>query len=507
MEFALKLPQFSHLRDVAEMPESICPCDPDALLLIKAIVDQVAEKHPDSEFLHIGCDEVFHLGECSHCQGRTRTEIFVSHVVAVANYVRERHHKVPIVWDDMLRNLMPDELSPLAQAQVEPMVWWYGEDVYRFIPTYTWDRFEEQFNTSWGASAFKGAHGPTLAVPPVKRHLDNNLNWLDVMSNEDSKFGGGVRGIVITGWQRYDHFGVLAELLPSALPSLAVDLVAVRDGYFNSSNQPDVFKGLECVGNIGGGPSEPFDYDEDPYLFDRMSWCYFPGASVFKMIKTLIATRKEVDDFLKKARRDKAWLTDYSVARNYSSPFRIEEIMEDWAMVHSGVVNLARTAREALAEVYDEYTVAEYVEQKILPMYKELAAIKAEADALKKRRTWQVRPLPVSPDLAVLGIVPGQVNVVGKRKSHYSNGVVRKSSISELSPRQQQQQHPVYVPRQQLSLQQQQQQQQQLPEVSADSWKQLTEGGGHDSVIEVTGRPKRLVQAQDNYRHPPGYRK
>ena len=48
--------------------------------------------------------------------------------------------RIPIVWDDMLRNLLPTELGNLAAAGVEPMVWWYGEDIYRFIPTYTWDR-------------------------------------------------------------------------------------------------------------------------------------------------------------------------------------------------------------------------------------------------------------------------------------------------------------------------------------------------------------------------------
>ena len=45
------------------------------------------------------------------------------------------------MWDDMLRNLLPTEMGQLAAAGVEPMVWWYGEDIYRFIPTYTWDRW------------------------------------------------------------------------------------------------------------------------------------------------------------------------------------------------------------------------------------------------------------------------------------------------------------------------------------------------------------------------------
>ena len=34
----------------------------------------------------------------------------------------------------------------------------------------------------------------------------------------------------ITGWQRYDHFAVLCELLPAGLPSLALDLIAVSSG-------------------------------------------------------------------------------------------------------------------------------------------------------------------------------------------------------------------------------------------------------------------------------------
>jgi hypothetical protein len=34
------------------------------------------------------------------------------------------------------------------------------------------------------------------------------------MGTEEEKFKDGFRGIAITGWQRYDHFAVLAELLP-----------------------------------------------------------------------------------------------------------------------------------------------------------------------------------------------------------------------------------------------------------------------------------------------------
>jgi hypothetical protein len=79
-------------------------------------------------------------------------------------------------------------------------------------------------------------------VPNIQKRLTNNLNWLDVMSNEESKFPNGFQGIVITGWSRYDHFAVLAELLPASMPSLATNLISVSHGYFNASWQKELYQ-------------------------------------------------------------------------------------------------------------------------------------------------------------------------------------------------------------------------------------------------------------------------
>ena len=49
--------------------------------------------HPSATHVHVGCDEVFHLGECAECAGRNRNEIFVEHVTAVARYVRQAHKR------------------------------------------------------------------------------------------------------------------------------------------------------------------------------------------------------------------------------------------------------------------------------------------------------------------------------------------------------------------------------------------------------------------------------
>ena len=76
-----------------------------------------------------------------------------------------------------------------------------------------------------------GAFGERLYAVNVQRHVGNNLAWLEVMRRETlSTSKLSFRGLVLTGWSRYDHFAVLCELLPIALPSLILNLVVVTQG-------------------------------------------------------------------------------------------------------------------------------------------------------------------------------------------------------------------------------------------------------------------------------------
>lgn len=67
LEHALKLPEFSHLREVPDYPQSICPSRPGSWDLVEEMVDQVVSLHPDSTWVHVGCDEVFQLALCPLC--------------------------------------------------------------------------------------------------------------------------------------------------------------------------------------------------------------------------------------------------------------------------------------------------------------------------------------------------------------------------------------------------------------------------------------------------------
>jgi len=91
MEYVLKLAEFEQLRELSESPQSICPSRPQSMALLEQMLTQVIEFHMRSSanvtpstpelpikftHLHIGCDEVQRMGECSLCRQRMRSEIF-----------------------------------------------------------------------------------------------------------------------------------------------------------------------------------------------------------------------------------------------------------------------------------------------------------------------------------------------------------------------------------------------------------------------------------------------
>ena len=70
LEHALKLADFYDLREVSAYPQSLCPSRNGSWYLVKEMIDQMTELHPEARWLHIGCDEVFQLGMCSICTER-----------------------------------------------------------------------------------------------------------------------------------------------------------------------------------------------------------------------------------------------------------------------------------------------------------------------------------------------------------------------------------------------------------------------------------------------------
>lgn len=89
---------------------------------------QVMELHPGVRYLHIGCDEVFQMGECPRCRQVLRENLFLGHVARVATYVRAKYSYrgmpvTPVIWHDMLQHLPPQSMDEYRLGElVEPMV-------------------------------------------------------------------------------------------------------------------------------------------------------------------------------------------------------------------------------------------------------------------------------------------------------------------------------------------------------------------------------------------------
>lgn len=367
---------------------------------------QVMALHANSKYIHVGCDEVFQMGECDLCRLELHETLFLHHVRNVAKIVHEKYPKLKvIIWDDMLRHLSQQTMLEMKLGElVEPMVWVYAEDIYRFVQPQIWEKYAAVFQTAWTASAFKGAFGETLYIPDARRHLENNLRWLDIMTQQSSYFKNGFRGIVLTGWQRYDHFAVLCELLPAGIPSLTLSLLAVSHGFFNSSLRAPLLNTLSCPQHQTSRSTPFINLDSDPHMWDKLGRCMFPGSSFFRLTYRLQTTENEALEYLKLTNRQKGWMTAYNVRHNYSLPLRVDELTSELPRVYHGLIALARSAVEAMSDVFDEYTITEWIEQRIYPYIIDLEKIQNNSFILKNINTWPARPLPPLKDLQRLGV-------------------------------------------------------------------------------------------------------
>ncbi|KAL7034425.1 hypothetical protein ACKWTF_007961 [Chironomus riparius] len=419
MEFALKLKEFVHLREVPESPQSICPSLNSSFTLIETLLTQVIQLHtlsqqqqkilmtrkgrddengkdiPELTHIHIGCDEVYQLGECPRCREKVHDMLFLDHVYSVAAFIKKKWPKLNvIVWDDQMRQISTETLRASSVGNmVEPMIWSYSEDVYKFIQSTTWDKYSQIFKSCWVAGAFKGAFGETLLIPPGRRHLENTLRWLAIIQGEGTRFQHGIKGIVLTGWSRYDHFATLCELFPAAIPSLAMSLHTASKGYFDiDSRTNSIIPSLTCP-DPPGDRHIWLDLQKDPNL-GAYSRCLFPGSSIFRLINRLSALSSEARQFIDSIKFSRGWLSDYNIRHNFSSSSRIIELLDDQPRLLASLINLARNLSEQMEEMFDHFTIGEYIEQRIYPLVNELRNLEKIGESLKMKKIFPVRPLP-----------------------------------------------------------------------------------------------------------------
>jgi hexosaminidase len=97
-------------------------------------------------------------------------------------------------------------------------------------------------------------------------------------------------------------------------------------------------------------------------------------------------------------------MTSYNIRHNFSAPLRVTELTSDVSRLQRSVAALARAAVDALSEIFDAYTVSEWIEQRIYPGMLALEKVQTDSRALMSRKIWDKRPLPQLEDLKKFGI-------------------------------------------------------------------------------------------------------
>ncbi|KAK6187956.1 hypothetical protein SNE40_005872 [Patella caerulea] len=369
LEFVLKHREFAGLRELLDYPMSLCPSKYDSLIVVQTMIDQVMAAHPDTKWLHIGCDEVYHMGLCEDCKRIMADEklvveqIFFSHVNSVASYVRQKYPGItPIIWDDMLRL---SELPLLKESGlgelVEPMVWHYLTDF--MLPPGLFDRLSKVFPNMWVASAFKGATGSSMIVTNIIYHIDNQLAWLKAVEYEKPKFKN-IRGIAVTGWQRYDHYAILCELLPHSLPSLAICLQIIKKGSFTKDIHSEISNQLKFTSLL---PLVPYNITEEIS-------CEFPGSDVYIGSVKLVRLSAEADALLNSTGVF-TWMNDYCIEKNFTNPNHLQPMVNEAIRLLGHIQQVKINLNQALTEIFYPNTVDEWLGVHVLPRFQKLTKI------------------------------------------------------------------------------------------------------------------------------------
>nr|XP_003703719.1 PREDICTED: hexosaminidase D-like [Megachile rotundata] len=395
MEFVLKLEKYKDYREVPQYPQAVCPTYNKTLPLLYEMIDQVVAAHPDIKQLHIGADEVYHIGECSRCldimvkRKWGKKQLFLDHVSKVVRYIKDKYPELSILmWDDEFREISPQEIIDRGlHLMVEPVVWKYTTDPGTSLTDQLWESYASVWKDIWVATAFKGATAPDRYYTDIAYHMENHQRWLEIINRYSTQIT--FKGVILTGWQRYDHFSVLCELLPSALPSLAVNLAILQApdlSGFPVEVPTAVLQALQCEGMISLSIPEP-----------QYGWtkCSYNGISIYAAILRLYALTQEVNK-MEQDNTFRGWLKPYNLKYSFSSPSHVKRAVVDLDRHKMEIMYIEKEMRTALEEIYDNYTVQEWVDTYITPMNEKFIQLWEAKEKILEKNVWPRRPLTKS---------------------------------------------------------------------------------------------------------------
>uniref|UniRef100_A0A914WNU3 beta-N-acetylhexosaminidase n=1 Tax=Plectus sambesii TaxID=2011161 RepID=A0A914WNU3_9BILA len=412
MEWLLKHEEFRDIRELEGDATVICPTAPRAWMVIKDLLRQVRQLHPSVTMFHIGSDEAWHVGEDERCQKAlteryhdSKMELMLAHVTRTARFLkRELKIERVLMWNDMFSetDVLLMNKSRLGEL-LEPVVWGYARDVNApgYFPEGMFDRYSEVFQRLWLGSAFKGANGPSQSYIDVNRYLETQESYMRLLSDNRRTLAGRTVGIVLTGWQRYDHFASLCELLPVGIPSLATALLFLGDKRTvrRDDLQERVRRILSC--SERGGVNWPAAYSSDPLLYTPpestvFMQCAFPGSDLYDLIERLRYDKLQVDSFFNDP-TVQGWMGEYQLSRRYGSKYRARKQSEAARELLDRLARIESQLRTSLRAIFYSDTVDEWMYSNIRSPLHQLQNFIVRAERILNMSSFPSRPLPRLP--------------------------------------------------------------------------------------------------------------
>jgi len=383
LEFLLKHQQFAHLREVPDIPNSLRPVDQDknqdqseGLNIVLEMVRQIIQVHQPKR-IHIGCDEVWCLGESAvtaaylETRGLSVTDLFLNHLVSVARFANSLPPQPQVLcWDDMMRTASAGQLMPLKRL-VTPVIWNYGSNLV--FPAGMMDRYCSVFGSQrmWAGTAWRGATGSCIQATTIKHHVDNHVAWKQV-----SEIDGGY---ILTGWARYDHFATLCEMLPVGLPSLRCCLAVLTNQAWNDVVLAECSKELGLQDSIG---MEPYRFLTDSSVNEALiEEPVFPGSKVYILILAYIRLNARYNAIYNSSARD-TWMNPWQIKHGFLNPLQIRGSCAELQKLSTAFSSFADAFRQEAPDLIHQFTADEWIGTNIEP---KLEAIETFLSQVKEK--------------------------------------------------------------------------------------------------------------------------
>ncbi|CAF2999827.1 unnamed protein product [Rotaria sp. Silwood2] len=380
LEWLLKLREFELYRDDLVSPMVITPCFNLTYVLLEDLLQQTLDMHPNSNIIHIGCDEVALTNSHPQCQETWMDvpERYINHVKRVVSIIQKIRPGMRIlIWDDVIRGdqfIYNDILLNQLKNLVEPVAWNYRstfDDPY--VSSSIWNIYSKLFSNTWAASAYKGGLNRYSIQTNTTHHVLNNHAWLQFLESSLNQNNKSFSAIILTGWSRFDHFMPLCDLLPTAYQSLISSLYILNTGKFILHDY--INDCYELMNSIG----------KDSQLCQSL-----PGVSIWSGISSLSLSLSQIEDRLTFLHTvAPSYNRKHLFVRRYELDLRLNEL----EMLKNDLLTVTQLLNNHLSELYSLDVIDEWFDLYITPVLGRINTTLIDFLPVRDQTSWSRRPL------------------------------------------------------------------------------------------------------------------